>query len=122
VPKEVPLADYRSFTLCDKQTRSTLRIDQRFPGLTSFREGMVVNEVRSVDVYTGPNSPRASVAGRGRCTSTELAPPRTVPRRQLASRIRSTPTMKWARSANGLSTTSTFTGSYGASSPFPRRM
>ena len=58
VPPNVPAKDFWSFTLYDNQTRGMLQTDQRFPGLDQNKEGLVVNEDGSVDVYFGPEPPK----------------------------------------------------------------
>lgn len=58
IPANAPMKDFWSFTLYNNQTRAMLQTDQRFPGLDSNKEGLVVNKDGSVDVYFGPTPPK----------------------------------------------------------------
>ncbi len=58
LPPNVPVKDFWSFTLYDNQTRGMLQTDQRFPGIDQNKEGLVINEDGSVDIYFGPKPPK----------------------------------------------------------------
>jgi hypothetical protein len=57
LPAGIPAADFWSIVLYDNQTRSMLQTDQQFPSTGSQREGIVVNDDTSVNIYTGPELP-----------------------------------------------------------------
>ena len=57
LPPHVPAKDFWSLIVYDPQTRSMLQTDQRFPSLSSQKQGIVVNPDTSVDVYFGPEPP-----------------------------------------------------------------
>jgi len=42
----------------DNQTRSMLQTDQQFPSISSQKEGVVINDDGSVDVWFGPEAPK----------------------------------------------------------------
>ena len=57
LPAGIPAKDFWSVIAYDPQTRSMLQTDQRFPSLSSQKEGIHVNPDTSVDVYFGPEPP-----------------------------------------------------------------
>jgi len=57
LPSDIPAQQFWSVVLYDNQTRSMLQTDQQFPSVGSQKEGIVVNQDGSVDVYFGPQSP-----------------------------------------------------------------
>jgi hypothetical protein len=57
LPPNVPAKDFWSVLVYDPQTRSMLQTDQRFPSLSSQKEGIVVNPDTSVDLFFGPEPP-----------------------------------------------------------------
>ena len=57
LPAPIPAKDFWSVLVYDPQTRSMLQTDQRFPSLSSQKEGITVNPDKSVDVYFGPQPP-----------------------------------------------------------------
>ncbi len=57
LPAPIPAKDFWSVLVYDPQTRSMLQTDQRFPSLSSQKEGLIVNPDSSVDVYFGPTPP-----------------------------------------------------------------
>ena len=57
LPPDVPAKDFWSLLVYDPQTRSMLQTDQRFPSISSQKEGLIVNSDTSVDVYFGPEPP-----------------------------------------------------------------
>jgi hypothetical protein len=57
LPSPIPAKDFWSVLVYDSQTRSMLQTDQRFPSLSSQKEGIVVNPDTSADVYFGPEPP-----------------------------------------------------------------
>jgi hypothetical protein len=57
LPGDIPAKDFWSVLVYDPQTRSMLQTDQRFPSLSSQKEGIAVNPDSSVDVYFGPEPP-----------------------------------------------------------------
>jgi len=57
LPPDVPAKDFWSLLLYDPQTRSMLQTDQRFPSLSSQKQGILVNPDTSVDVWFGPEPP-----------------------------------------------------------------
>jgi hypothetical protein len=57
LPGGIPAKDFWSVLVYDPQTRSMLQTDQRFPSLSSQKEGIAVNPDSSVDVYFGPKPP-----------------------------------------------------------------
>ncbi len=72
IPPNVPIKDFWSVTLYDNQTRAMLQTDQRFPGVDINKEGLIVNDDGSVDVYFGPIAPEGqennwiqTIPGRG---------------------------------------------------------
>ncbi len=72
IPPNVPIKDFWSVTLYDNQTRAMLQTDQRFPGVDMNKEGLIVNDDGSVDVYFGPIAPEGqennwiqTIPGRG---------------------------------------------------------
>jgi hypothetical protein len=62
VPPNMPAKDFWSICLYDPQTRSLLQTDQRFPTISSQKEGIIVNPDTSVDVYFGPKPPTGKEA------------------------------------------------------------
>jgi hypothetical protein len=62
LPPHIPAKDFWSVLVYDPQTRSMLQTDQRFPSLSSQKEGIFVNPDTSVDVYFGPEPPRGKEA------------------------------------------------------------
>jgi len=57
LPPEIPAKDFWSVLVYDPQTRSMLQTDQRFPSISSQKQGIVVNPDTSVDVWFGPEPP-----------------------------------------------------------------
>jgi hypothetical protein len=57
LPPNIPAKDFWSVLVYDPQTRSMLQTDQRFPSLSSQKQGIVVNADTSVDVWFGPEPP-----------------------------------------------------------------
>ena len=57
LPPGIPAKDFWSVLVYDPQTRSMLQTDQRFPSLSSQKQGIVVNPDTSVDVWFGPEPP-----------------------------------------------------------------
>jgi hypothetical protein len=57
LPANIPVKDFWSMLVYDPQTRSMLQTDQKFPSLSSQKQGVVVNPDTSVDVYFGPEPP-----------------------------------------------------------------
>ena len=57
LPGPIPAKDFWSVIVYDPQTRSMLQTDQRFPSLSSQKEGISINPDSSVDVYFGPQPP-----------------------------------------------------------------
>jgi hypothetical protein len=57
LPANIPAKDFWSLLVYDPQTRSMLQTDQRFPSISSQKEGVVANPDTSVDVYFGPEPP-----------------------------------------------------------------
>jgi hypothetical protein len=62
LPANIPVKDFWSVLVYDPQTRSMLQTDQRFPSLSSQKEGLIVNPDGSVDVYFGPAPPAGKEA------------------------------------------------------------
>lgn len=57
LPSQIPAKDFWSLLVYDPQTRSMLQTDQRFPSISSQKEGIIVNADSSVDTYFGPEPP-----------------------------------------------------------------
>ena len=57
LPANIPVKNFWSVLVYDPQTRSMLQTDQRFPSVSSQKEGLVVNPDSSVDVQFGPEAP-----------------------------------------------------------------
>jgi len=57
LPPNVPVRDFWSVIPYSNQTRAMIQTDQRFPGLSSQKEGLIVNADGSVDVWFGPEAP-----------------------------------------------------------------
>jgi hypothetical protein len=57
LPGGIPAKDFWSVIVYDPQTRSMLQTDQRFPSISSQKEGIIINPDTSVDVYFGPEPP-----------------------------------------------------------------
>jgi hypothetical protein len=57
LPPNIPAKDFCSVVLYDNQTRSMLQTDEEFPNLGSQKNGIVINEDKSADVYFGPKAP-----------------------------------------------------------------
>jgi hypothetical protein len=57
LPPDIPAKDFWSVLVYDPQTRSMLQTDQRFPSLSSQKQGIVINPDTSVDVWFGPEPP-----------------------------------------------------------------
>ena len=62
LPPNIPVKDFWSVLVYDPQTRSMLQTDQKFPSLSSQKEGVVVNPDTSVDLYFGPEPPAGKEA------------------------------------------------------------
>lgn len=62
LPANMPAKDFWSICLYDPQTRSLLQTNQRFPTISSQKEGIFVNPDASVDVYFGPTAPEGKEA------------------------------------------------------------
>jgi len=62
LPAGIPAKDFWSVIVYDPQTRSMLQTDQRFPSLSSQKEGTTMNPDSSVDVYFGPSPPPGTEA------------------------------------------------------------
>ncbi len=62
IPPNMPAKDFWSVCLYDPQTRSLLQTDQRYPTISSQKEGIMVNADTSVDVYFGPEPPEGKEA------------------------------------------------------------
>lgn len=62
VPPNMPAKDFWPICLYDPQTHSLLQTDQRFPTISSQKEGIIVNPDTSVDVYFSPTPPEAKEA------------------------------------------------------------
>jgi hypothetical protein len=58
LPPNIPAANFWSFVVYDNQTRSMLQTDQQFPSIGSQKEGIVINDDSSVDVWFGPTPPK----------------------------------------------------------------
>jgi hypothetical protein len=58
----IPAKDFWSVLVYDPQTRSMLQTDQRFPSVSSLKEGININPDSSVDVYFGPQPPSGKEA------------------------------------------------------------
>ena len=72
LPPNIPARDFWSIVLYDNQTRSMLQTDQQFPSVGSQKEGIVINDDTSVDLYFGPEAPAGmesnwvqTVSGKG---------------------------------------------------------
>jgi len=57
LPPNVPVKNFWSLVVYDKQTRSMLQTDQQFPSMGSQKKAIVINPDTSVDVYFGPTAP-----------------------------------------------------------------
>jgi hypothetical protein len=57
LPPNIPAKDFWSITVYDGGTRSMLQTDQPFPGVNSYRKGLVKNADGSVDIRFGPKAP-----------------------------------------------------------------
>ena len=57
LPPDIPANNFWSLLVYDPQTRSMLQTDQRFPSISSLKEGIIINPDRSVDIYFGPEPP-----------------------------------------------------------------
>jgi len=57
LPANVPVKDFWSVILYSNQTRSMIQTDQRFPSVSSQKEGLQVNADGSIDLYFGPKAP-----------------------------------------------------------------
>jgi hypothetical protein len=57
IPPNMPAKDFWSICLYDPQSRSLLQTDQRFPTISSQKQGIIINPDSSVDVYFGPVAP-----------------------------------------------------------------
>ena len=62
LPGGIPAKDFWSVVVYDPQTRSMLQTDQRFPSLSSQKEGITMNPDSAVDVYFGPSPPSGKEA------------------------------------------------------------
>jgi hypothetical protein len=62
LPANIPVNNFWSLLVYDPQTRSMLQTDQKFPSLSSQKEGLVVNPDTSVDAYFGPEPPAGKEA------------------------------------------------------------
>jgi hypothetical protein len=62
LPPNIPAKKFWSLLVYDPQTRSMLQTDQRFPSISSLREGVVINPDSSVDVWIGPKPPAGKEA------------------------------------------------------------
>jgi hypothetical protein len=58
LPPGIPAMNFWSFVAYDNQTRSMLQTDQQFPSISSLKEGVVINDDTSVDVWFGPTAPK----------------------------------------------------------------
>jgi hypothetical protein len=58
LPPGIPAMNFWSFVVYDNQTRSMLQTDQQFPSISSLKEGVVINDDTSVDVWFGPTAPK----------------------------------------------------------------
>ena len=58
LPSGIPARNFWSFVVYDNQTRSMLQTDQQFPSISSQKEGVVINDDGSVDVWFGPEAPK----------------------------------------------------------------
>ncbi len=58
LPPGIPARNFWSFVVYDNQTRSMLQTDQQFPSISSLKEGVVINNDGSVDVWFGPTAPK----------------------------------------------------------------
>lgn len=57
LPTGIPARNFWSIVVYDNQTRSMLQTDQQFPSTGSQKEGIVINDDSSVDVWFGPTPP-----------------------------------------------------------------
>ena len=62
LPPNIPARNFWSLLVYDPQTRSMLQTDQRFPSISSQKEGIVINPDTSVDVWFGPEAPAGKEA------------------------------------------------------------
>ncbi len=62
LPPGIPAKDFWSVLVNDPQTRSMLQTDQRFPSLSSQKQGILLNPDTSVDVWFGPEPPVGRVS------------------------------------------------------------
>ncbi len=62
LPANIPVNNFWSVLVYDPQTRSMLQTDQKFPSLSSQKEGLVVNPDTSVDIYFGSEPPAGKAA------------------------------------------------------------
>jgi hypothetical protein len=62
LPPNIPANNFWSFVVYDNQTRSMLQTDQQFPSISSQKEGVVINNDTSVDVWFGPTPPKGHEA------------------------------------------------------------
>ena len=58
MPKDVPAADFWSFTVYDVWTRSMLEAGPRFPSKNSFDKKIRQEADGSTDIYFGPSAPK----------------------------------------------------------------
>jgi Protein of unknown function (DUF1214) len=66
LPPDVPAKDFWSFVVYDNQTRSMLQTDQQYPSISSQKNGLQINEDKSVDVWFGPQAREQLGADRAR--------------------------------------------------------
>ncbi len=57
LPPGIPARQFWSVSAYDVQTRSLVLTDPRFPGVSSRRKGLVLNQDASVDLYFGAKPP-----------------------------------------------------------------
>lgn len=62
LPPNIPAKDFWSVIVYDSQTRSLLQTDQQFPSVSNQKEGIIINDDNSVDVYFGPTPPAGKEA------------------------------------------------------------
>ena len=62
LPPGIPANNFWSLLVYDPQTRSMLQTDQRFPSISSLKEGIIINPDTSVDVWFGPEAPEGREA------------------------------------------------------------
>jgi hypothetical protein len=82
LPPDVPESRFWSLLMYDRQTRSMLQTDQRFPRLGSQSGTVETNPDGSIDIYFGPNTPEGkesnwlqTVPGKGWWTILRLYNP-----------------------------------------------